>query len=120
MSDVYTDATWFLAHRQDAAAGPRLIQLCREMSRRQTQLIENTEKCMAVFEYGGDALNLQPGDPYPVEETLLTFNRAQNIVETAYSKIIKSRISIMVLSEGGGLPAASAVERSQQRHRGRA
>ncbi len=101
-NDVYTDAVWYLAHRQDAAAGPRLVQLCREMARRQTQLIENTEKCMAVFEYGGGALTLQPGDPFPIEEQLLTFNRAQNIVETAYAKIIKSRISIMVLSEGGG------------------
>jgi len=72
------------------------------MARRQTQLIENTEKCMAVFEYGGDAMKLAPGDTFPIEEQLLTFNRAQNIVETAYSKIIKSRISIMVLSEGGG------------------
>ncbi len=101
-NDVYTDATWFLAHRQGAPAGPRLIQLCREMARRQNQLIENTEKCMAVFEYGGEAIRLQPGDPFPIEEQLLTFNRAQNIVETAYSKIIKSQISIMVLSEGGG------------------
>lgn len=101
-NDVYIDETWFLAHRQGAAAGPRLVSLCREMARRQTQLIENTEKCMAVFEYGGEAISLQPGDPFPIEDSLLTFNRAQNIVETAYAKIIKSRISIMVLSEGGG------------------
>src|SRR5690348_12581118 len=98
-NDVYTDATWFLAHSQNAPAGPRLVQLCREMARRQTQLIENTEKCMAVFEYGGAAANLQAGEPFPIEDQLLTFNRAQNIIETAYSKIIKSTIDIMVLSE---------------------
>lgn len=113
VNDVYTDACWYLAHRQGAAAGPRLVQLCRQMAQRQTQLIANTEKCMAVFEYGGAAVNLEPGDPFPVEEALLTFNRAQNIVETAYSKIIKSRISLMVYTEGGGyLQQARAKEAS--------
>jgi hypothetical protein len=112
-NDVYTDQTWFLAHRQSAPAGPRLVTLCREMALRQTQLIENTEKCMAVFEYGGGALRLQPGAPFPIEDHLLTFNRAQNIVETAYAKIIKSRIALMVYTEGGGyLQQARAKEAS--------
>lgn len=102
MSEAYEDATWFLAHEQGADAGPRLVSLCNELSRRQQTLIRNSEMCMSIFEYGGDARNLQPGEHMPLEDALMTFNAAQNVVETVYSKVIKSRIIPMPLTEGGG------------------
>lgn len=102
LDEAYEDKTWFLAHAQDEPAGPRLITLCRDLARTQQTLITNTEKCMAIFEYGGDARTLGPGEHLPLEEELLTFNGAQNIVETVYSKVVKSRIIPMPLTEGGG------------------
>lgn len=102
MYDLYEDATWFLAHRQKEAAGPRLVTLCREIARKQTTLISNTEKCISVFEYGGDAKDVEPGSPLELEERAATFNRAQNIVETAMAKIIKGKVTIMPLTQGGG------------------
>lgn len=102
LADKYEDATWFLAKEQGESAGPRLIALCRNLARDQHTLISNTEKCMAIFEYGGDARTLGPGEHLPIEEDLLTFNGAQNIVETVYSKVVKSRIVPMPLTTGGG------------------
>lgn len=108
--EVYDDCPWFGAWREGEQAGPRLIAICREIARRQETLITNTEKCMAVFEYGGDARNLSPGEPFALEEGLLSFNAAQNIVETVYSKVVKARIIPMPLTNGGGY---------LQRHRAR-
>lgn len=98
------DNTWFLAaaRNEREKAGPRLIALCDEMARQQSTLIENTEKCISVFQYGGRALRATPTDHFPLEEEELTFNAAQNAVETVFSKVIKQRIAIMPLTTGGG------------------
>jgi hypothetical protein len=114
-SALYEDATWYLAHEQHEPAGPRLVQLCRELSRRQQTLIVNSEKCMAIFEYGGEARNLAPGDHCPLEENLCTFNAAQNVVETVFSKVIKQRIDPMPLTNGGGY-----IQRHRARELGKA
>lgn len=103
-SPLVDDETWFLAaargHREKA--GPRLIALCDELARQNGTLVENSEKCMAVFQYGGQALRADPGEHYPIEEDTLSFNAAQNAVETVFSKVIKPRIAIMPLTTGGG------------------
>lgn len=96
------DTTWFLADARGKKAGPRLVGLCEEMHTKNTTLISNTEKCMAVFQYGGDAKDTSPTDHFPIEEDTLTFNAAQNAVETVFSKVIKARIAPMPLTTGGG------------------
>jgi hypothetical protein len=99
---IYADDPWHLAHEKNEPAGPRLIALCRELARKQTVLIQNTEMCMGVYEYGGQGRALDPGDVLPIEETIVAFNAAQNIVDTVYSKVVKSRIIPMPLTNGGG------------------
>lgn len=102
--DLVDDETWFLCaargHRDKA--GPRLIALCEEMARQQSILVENTEKCIAVYQYGGDAIRATPTEHVPIEIDHMTFNAAQNAVETVFSKVIKQRIAIMPLTNGGG------------------
>ncbi len=100
--DLSDDVTWYLADARGKKAGPYLVTLCREMSMRQMTLITNTEKCIAVFQWGGDYKDIQPGEHCPIEENLCTFNAAQNGVETVFAKITKSRISPMPLTNGGG------------------
>jgi hypothetical protein len=100
--DLTSDCTWYLAKARGEKSGPRLVGLCREMAIRQGTLITNTEKCIAVFQYGGDAKDISPGDHYPIEDNLVTFNAAQNAVETVFSKVIKPRITPMPLTTGGG------------------
>lgn len=100
--ELADDCTWFLAGARGEKPGPRLVGLCREMAMRQATLISNTEKCIAVFQWGGDAKNTAPGDHFPIEEDLITFNAAQNAVETVFSKVIKARIAPMPLTTGGG------------------
>ncbi len=96
------DCTWYLAHARDKEAGPYLIALCRELRGRQRDLIGNTDKCIAVFQWGGDAKDMDPGENCPIEDNLCTFNAAQNGVETVFAKVIKSRIAPMPLTTGGG------------------
>lgn len=96
------DTTWFLADSRGQKAGPRLVALCREMAATTSTLIANTEKCISVFQWGGDSKDMAPGDHCPVEDNLLTFNAAQNAVETVHSKVVKQRIDLMPLTSGGG------------------
>ena len=96
------DNVWFLCGARGLPAGPRLVALCEEMGREQTTLLENTDKCIAVFEYGGDAANLDPEESFPIEDAKLTYNAAQNAVETVHSKVCKHRVLPMFLTTGGG------------------
>ncbi len=96
------DCTWYVAGARGENAGPRLVSLCREMAMRQQLLIGNTDRCIAVFQWGGDAIDMEPGENFPIEENLCTFNAAQNGVETVFAKVIKSRIAPMPLTNGGG------------------
>lgn len=99
---LYADDPWWLAHLHGEPAGPRLVALCRELALSNTTLIENTQRCMGVYEYGGQGRHLDPGDVLPIEDSLVAFNAAQNIVDTVYSKVIKPRIDPMPLTDGGG------------------
>lgn len=101
-SGLHDDTTWFLAAAREQKAGPRLVALCREMSTTQNILITNTEKCISVFQWGGDYKDMAPGDHCPIEENLCSFNAAQNAVETVFSKVVKARIDPMPLTTGGG------------------
>lgn len=109
------DCTWYLADSRGEKSGPRLVGLCRELALRQRTLIENTEKCIAVFQWGGDQKDLNPSEHAAIEENLVTFNAAQNMVETVFSKVIKSRISPMPLTTGGGY-----LQRHQAKQMGKA
>ncbi len=99
---VTDDCTWYLAGARGEKAGPRLVSLCRLIGNEQSTLRTNTEKCMAVFQWGGDAIGAQPGDHFPIEDNLITFNAAKNCIETVHAKICKTRIAPMPLTEGGG------------------
>lgn len=107
---LYDDCTWYLAAARGKPAGPRLVTLCQELRRQHDVLITNTDKCIAVFQYGGDNKDLDPTDHCPIEENLITFNAAQNAVETIHAKVCKARITPMPLTNGGGY---------LQRHRAR-
>jgi hypothetical protein len=102
MGDLYDDNCWYLATARGEKSGPRLVALCRELSRQQSILLANTDKCIAAFQWGGDAKDCAPGDHFPIEEDLITFNAAQNAVETVFAKVVKSTIALMPLTNGGG------------------
>lgn len=109
------DCMWFLAKARGQKSGPRLVATCREMEKQNTTLRANTEKCIAVFQYGGDAKDSAAEDHFPIEETLVAYNAAQNTVETVHSKVCKSKIDPMPLTEGGGY-----LERRRARDMGKA
>ncbi len=100
--DIYDDCTWYVAGARGEKAGPRLVGLCEEIKRQQETLACNTDKCIAVFQNGGEAIDLDPEDHFPIEENLITYNAAQNAVETVHAKVCKSRIAPMPLTTGGG------------------
>lgn len=96
------DCTWYLASARGKPAGPRLVTLCQEMATEQATLRVNTDKCIAVFQWGGDSKDMDPEGHCPIEENLVSFNAAQNAVETVHSKVIKQKIDPMPLTTGGG------------------
>ncbi len=108
------DNVWFLAGARGIPAGPRLVSLCEEMEREQQTLLSNTDKCIAVFEYGGDARELNPQEFYPIEDTKLTYNAGQNAVETVHAKVCKHRVLPMFLTTGGGYLARHRAKRADK------
>jgi hypothetical protein len=104
MSDVelYDDECWFLCGARGKPAGPRLVSLCDEIHRDQYTLIENTNMCMSVFQYGGGARNIDPEEHVQIDDETLTYNAAQNAVETVFAKVVKNKIALMPLTTGGG------------------
>lgn len=99
---IHDDTTWYLADARGKPAGPRLVGLCHMMASQQATLRSNTDKCIAVFQWGGDAKDALPGDHFPLEENLVGENVAKNTVETVHAKICKARIAPMPLTTGGG------------------
>ncbi len=100
--ELYTDCTWFLAKARGRKAHDFLNGLTEEMRMQNGTLLENTRKCIAIYQWGGDARNLDDQDDPQLEETCNAYNAAQNVVETTHSKVCKSRILPMPLTSGGG------------------
>lgn len=98
----YSDVTWFTAHAHGEPAHEYLIPLADEMRAKQSTLADNTRKCIAIFQWGGDGRNIEDGADPVMEETCNAFNAAQNVIETTHSKVCKSRIIPMPLTSGGG------------------
>ncbi len=99
---TYADCPWFLAYRRGESPEKYLNGLTEEMRLRQGTLLENTRKCIAIFQWGGDARNVQDDKDPDLEETCNAYNAAKNVVETTHAKICKSRILPMPLTSGGG------------------
>lgn len=102
LNGLHDDTTWYLADARQQKAGPRLVTLCQMIRSQQATLLMNTNKCIAVFQWGGDAVDAMPGDHFPLEENLNGYNAAKNTVETVHSKVCKARIAPMPLTTGGG------------------
>lgn len=98
----YGDSAWFLAHERGEAPDKHLSGLINEMRMRQGTLLENTRKCINIFQWGGDARDLEDTDDPDLETMCNTYNAAKNVVETTHAKVCKSRILPMPLTSGGG------------------
>ena len=96
------DCTWFLAKKRGQKADKYLTGLTELMRRSQGTLLENTRKCIAMFQWGGGGLGTDDSDDPVLEEACNAFNAAQNVIETTHSKVCKSRILPMPLTAGGG------------------
>jgi hypothetical protein len=99
---IHSDETWFLAKARGKKAHEYLIGLAQQMRQRQSQLAENTRKCIAIYQWGGDSRELDDTSDPALEESTVAFNAAQNVIETVHAKICKSRILPMPLTSGGG------------------
>ncbi len=110
MSDdfmVYTDAQWHSpSSRGGMGAHDYLMPLYEEISAQQETLYDNTKRLISVFQWGYRASTAAMGNSVdtdvPINEDMNTYNAAQNAVETLHSKICKSQIIPMPLTEGGG------------------
>lgn len=99
---LHDDDCWFLCGARKKKSGPRLVALCEEIERQQATLRDNTNKCISVFQYGGAGRDLEPEEHCEINEDDLTYNAAQNAIETVHAKVFKNKIALMPLTNGGG------------------
>ena len=99
---TYGDCPWFLAHERKESPEKYLSGLVSEMRLRNGTLLQNTKRCMAIFQWGGDARDVEDDEDPDLEQTCNSYNAAKNVVETTHAKICKSRILPMPLTSGGG------------------
>ena len=100
--EITIDCTWWNASERERDPAEILVGLMNTMKRRSGSLVENTKKCIAIFQWGGDCKQVSEDQDPLLEETVLAFNAAQNVVETVHAKVCKSRILPMALTQGGG------------------
>lgn len=99
---LHDDDCWFLCGARKKKSGPRLVALCEEIQRQQETLVQNTNLCISVFQYGGAGRTLDPEEHCSIDDETLTYNAAQNAVETVHAKVFKNKIALMPLTNGGG------------------
>lgn len=78
----------------------RLIPLVHSMQRSQSSRYQNMRRMQAVYEYGYTATT-EAGGNGPIEDRLLQFNIAKGAIDTMLAGLLASRITCMVLTEGG-------------------
>jgi hypothetical protein len=101
--NIREDKQWWSVWREGGDAGERLCSLIEEMRMRQATLHENTKRLLSVYQYGYKAgYNMHPEHDVGLDETRSAYNMARNVVNTVFSKVIRSRILPMALTNGGG------------------
>lgn len=83
-------------------AGEQLVSLMTEDDAEDTMLRENTRRMITMFEYGANAAVLETGAQCAIEDETNGYNMARNFIETMVSKICKTTVSPMAMTEGGG------------------
>lgn len=97
-----SDTTWWCAPDADDA-GRRLMALMTEDDADDRVLRTNTRRLVSAYERGAKAMLMESGDSTGLDEEVNTYNMARNFLETMISKISKTSVSPMALTEGGGI-----------------
>lgn len=105
---IYENKPWWDAHNRDEAPHQSLTSLVETFKTSQSTFLWNTRKLIAMFEWGTRRVAGPMSDDtwantttIPLDESINTYNHAQNTIETMHSKICKVRIIPMALTEGG-------------------
>lgn len=98
---------WWSAHRDgdERTPGELLMELMGETEAYNATLRTNTRRLIRMYEYGARAADGFAGSPtleVPLDESQLYYPVARNYIETLVSKVSKTRVSPMALTEGGG------------------
>ncbi|HYC63732.1 MAG TPA: hypothetical protein VEC14_03290 [Reyranellaceae bacterium] len=92
---------WWKDPKKDGPAPhARLIPLVQSMQRTQQGRYDNMRKMQAVYEYGYTAAPGETGET-AIEDRRLHQNIAKNAIDTMAAGLCASRITCMVLTEGG-------------------
>lgn len=97
-----SDVTWWSTSDADLA-GKKLMDLMNEEDSDDKLLRTNTRRLVAAYERGARAMLLESGDTSGLDEEVNTYNMARNFLETMISKIAKTTVSPMAMTEGGGI-----------------
>lgn len=93
---------WSRDDEQNVEPHKRLVGVLNRIRTRQKTLLENTRRCMAIYQWGAKNGNVGSSDMIALDEVTATYNAARNVVDTVATKVCKSRIDPMPMSNGGG------------------
>lgn len=109
----FEDSNWWLAHEMGRSPHEFLVPFIQSMQTKQATRYDNFRRLQNIYEWGyKPAYALQGGSDSiyssfgqtqdaPLEENILAYNAASNVVNTVHAKITKNKLSIMPLTTGG-------------------
>lgn len=95
------NAPWW-ASDDNAEPHKRLVSTVERIRSRQKTMLDNTRRCMAIYQWGAKNAHVGDSDMVTLDEVTSTYNAARNVVDTVATKVCKSRIDPMPMSNGGG------------------
>jgi hypothetical protein len=96
------NAPWWERNELHEEPHKRLVSLVKRITTRQEVMASNTRRCMAIYQWGNKNSHVGSSDMVALDEVTATFNAARNVIDTAATKVCKSRIEPMPMSNGGG------------------
>lgn len=82
-------------------AGGMMVELIRTQRRKQQSRYINLRRLIACYEYGYKSSDRLSNKQSYLDDVILTFNAAQNAVDTVVSQVAAPNVSPMAITEGG-------------------
>lgn len=108
---IYEDSNWWRAKENGQQAHVYLMDLVQSLRDKQATRYDNFFKLQSIYEWGYKA-TYYTGDrkwgngnqsisDVPIQEDVLAYNAAANVIDTVHAKVTKTKIAPMPLTSGG-------------------
>jgi hypothetical protein len=95
---MYKEGCWW----EDEDPSNGLIAREQDIRLKQSTFYDNIRRQIAIYEYGYKSTEqIDNMDDVPINENMMTFNHARNVVDTKVAKMARNKVVPMAMSEGG-------------------